>query len=411
MHLQFRNEGQHCTSTAALLQLGSHGLDGMRPSILPRSTADGLPHDDLSPRLMITAIVLCSLALLVVSCRIYGRTLIMRILGWDDYFMIVAALAALAQAICTCINAHAGSGKHVWDVPLRNVLVIIKAGNGANVSYIICLGFARASLLLQLLFRLAPSPRMRIFIWAFFALSWITTGGSLVVALARCKRPDPNTPYDGAKKGVNNDPCQHLFALQCAVSALNILSDVLVWLAPLQLIWRIKLPHRQKWALMLSFSLGGIVWIASIVRLGYIVSIQDVSKFELDPTYLSYGMALWATIEANTAVICTSTPSIHPVVKHWFPGLLGTLTANSGPGLSVIDQMDTYHTIEAPGESLDRSKAAPSVIASEGCCSTTKFAATEVTSGSYRGSDGLDHDAERVCEDVRLENLRSNVLS
>jgi hypothetical protein len=92
---------------------------------------------------------------------------------------------------------------------------------------------------------------MRITIWILFSISWGTTILSFFVAIFKCTPPKDDQPIDKGK-------CGKYFPLQFAVAALNILSDIIVWLAPLRLISRIKLPHRQKIGLMISFSVGGM---------------------------------------------------------------------------------------------------------------------------------------------------------
>lgn len=47
-------------------------------------------------------------------------------------------------------------------------------------------------------------------------------------------------------------------AMQYTMPAINILTDILVWAAPLKLIWIIQLPRRQEAGLVAAFSIGGL---------------------------------------------------------------------------------------------------------------------------------------------------------
>jgi hypothetical protein len=173
------------------------------------------------------------------------------------------------------MNAKLGIGKHTWDFDMANAALTMKVyilivpaysfvwldrcgltfppqlSSATNLSYILSLGFSRASLLLQLLLRLAPNRWMRITIWILFAFSWGTTILAFFVALFKCTPPKDNEPIEKSQ-------CGKYFPLTFAVTALNILSDIVVWLAPLRLISKIKLPHRQKLGLLISFSVGGM---------------------------------------------------------------------------------------------------------------------------------------------------------
>jgi hypothetical protein len=87
-----------------LLQLGNQGHEG--PSVTPGSVTPGLqlrdldPSYDQGPELVITTIVLSTLAVVIVVGRIYGRMFIMHIQGWDDLFMVFATVRDPPPPIC-----------------------------------------------------------------------------------------------------------------------------------------------------------------------------------------------------------------------------------------------------------------------------------------------------------------------
>lgn len=60
--------------------------------IIPDATIKilGLATDDIGPRLSITSITLCVISLAVVTTRLYGRACILRMVGREDYCIVVA---------------------------------------------------------------------------------------------------------------------------------------------------------------------------------------------------------------------------------------------------------------------------------------------------------------------------------
>lgn len=52
----------------------------------------GLPTDSRGNELVISGLVLSSIALFLVGIRIYGRAIVSRVVGWDDYWAIPAVV-------------------------------------------------------------------------------------------------------------------------------------------------------------------------------------------------------------------------------------------------------------------------------------------------------------------------------
>jgi len=251
--------------------------------------SDVLPHDSLGPHLSISTITLSALAVTILVGRMYGRIYLLRNVGSDDYCIVIAVLIALLLTISLCLGVRAGGGRHEWDIPPGNLSQISKvplpiptpfttSPNTTQVTFAsqiaarISLGFARASLLLQLL-RLAPSPRMRKVLWAIFTISLLVTIAALVGAMLKCvsvEKPIQNAPSSYKLKF-----CSSYFPFYFTMGALNIATDFVCWLVPLKFIWGMTLPRRQKAGLFASFGVGGSVWIACIMRLVFLVELSN----------------------------------------------------------------------------------------------------------------------------------------
>lgn len=74
---------------------GFYARDAPPSGILDAATiaAQGLPTDSLTPQLTISAGILSAVATLIVLFRLYGRAVILRVVGWDDYCVIIAAVS------------------------------------------------------------------------------------------------------------------------------------------------------------------------------------------------------------------------------------------------------------------------------------------------------------------------------
>ncbi|KAF3918564.1 hypothetical protein AA313_de0200145 [Arthrobotrys entomopaga] len=110
----------------------------------------------------------------------------------------------------------------------------------------------------------------------------------------------------------------------------NILTDVMIWLIPLPLVWRLQLYPRERNLAIFTFGLGGIACIASIVRL------VMVKRYLIYTNGSTTPISAWAMVELNLALICSSAPALRALIIKHAPKVLSYAYA-SGPGSSGSD--------------------------------------------------------------------------
>lgn len=133
-------------------------------------------------------------------------------------------------------------------------------------------------------------------------------------------------------------------AIVFSASVINIFTDLLVTALPMPLIWSLKLPARQRLAVISIFALGIVVNVAGCVRTvyawksmmtgydgtwvgwpGLITAAVELSLgLVRDPT-----LPLLEVINANNQQICSSAPALRPLIAAFLPRLLSS-TRNIG---------------------------------------------------------------------------------
>lgn len=116
--------------------------------------------------------------------------------------------------------------------------------------------------------------------------------------------------------------CLNRFAIWFANSGINIGTDILTAVLPLPMLKRLELPRRQRRALMIVFALGGFTCIVSILRLQSLYVISQSTDVSWDNPLA----AIWSSVEANTAIICSCLPTLRCI----FPRLLRPQLSLSG---------------------------------------------------------------------------------
>ncbi|KAI5848001.1 hypothetical protein BZA05DRAFT_117567 [Tricharina praecox] len=376
--------------------------DGLIPPA--KAAAMGLPDDNRGPLLATTTIALSALALLIVSTRVYGRAFIMRILGRDDYCIVIATMIAITITGLMAASVPFGLGNHIWLVGYKNMRIILKYSYIIHILYILGLGFARASLVLQLI-RLAPSYRMCTVFWVIFGFTATCTTLFVFLHTFLCGiHPQMFWMNTGGSNG-----CLDYFTLQSSYGVVNILMDFVVWLAPLKIIWQVRLPWGQKYGLAVVFALGALVWIAAIVRLIYALRIGTAIGKDrpIDPSYNVSDTALWMTIEIHVGIMCSSIPTLRPAIRKVMPRLLGSSIASSSQGTGGrqpphLPSINTYHSRSGANFSRTGGGGAPGIplesmfSKSDDCSSSTeRFAGvsapmTTDIEGNYDDGSAVD---------------------
>jgi hypothetical protein len=98
----------------------------------------------------------------------------------------------------------------------------------------------------------------------------------------------------------------------------NILNDLFAYILPIPMLWRVKLPKKQRLGLTALFSVGSLVNIAGGLRLYYSVVVND-SK---DGTWSGFQLWTWEAVEVDLGIACACAPALKPLLLRWFPKLM-----------------------------------------------------------------------------------------
>lgn len=89
-------------------------------------------------------------------------------------------------------------------------------------------------------------------------------------------------------------------AILFSASVINILTDFLVTALPMPLIWSLKLPTRQRLAVISIFALGVVVNVAGSVRTVYVWKSVMVGY---DITWIGWPVLIAATVEISLGLV------------------------------------------------------------------------------------------------------------
>ncbi|KAF3904917.1 hypothetical protein ABW20_dc0108629 [Dactylellina cionopaga] len=177
---------------------------------------------------------------------------------------------------------------------------------------------------------------LRIAVYVTGFASFANAMVALFMWLYQCNYPDMwNHGVDPTLTCAAFDPLD----LVLATGAVNILTDVMIWLIPLPLVWRLQLYPRERTLAIITFGLGAIAWVASIVRLVTVSARLQYTTGSTTP------INAWAMVELNLALICSSAPALRALIIKHAPKVL-SYTYSSGPGSSHSDIASKISRVE-----------------------------------------------------------------
>ncbi|KAK8036113.1 Satratoxin biosynthesis SC1 cluster protein 4 [Apiospora rasikravindrae] len=279
------------------------GGDGLPPPNTPMDPAlfAMLPHDTSTGPIIAVSIICILVATTAVTLRVYTRQFILNRVGPDD-FMAVAALAGItALGAVTIIHTNFGLGTHIYDIAMDPLLIMdfFKFFYFGVVIYNFTLIFVKLSLFLQYYRLVDQVPRYR---GLFLGAGFVVMGWTVAMCLS--------------------DPM-----MQLTNSVGNIITDIILLLLPMPVLWRLNLPVRQKWSVIGIFSLGFITCIVSLLRVIFVFDHGPSSDITFEGTVITG----WTIAEVTTGLLASSLITLRPLMSKiapaaWRSGATGKST-------------------------------------------------------------------------------------
>ncbi|KAK1142938.1 hypothetical protein N8T08_007179 [Aspergillus melleus] len=110
-----------------------------------------------------------------------------------------------------------------------------------------------------------------------------------------------------------------------SMGSISLIEDVIILCLPIPVVWKLQITFRQKIAITLVFSLGGLVCIFSLMRL-----IEFRNFVVTDLASSSAKESVWTCLEIDVAIICGCLPLMKPLVQ----GFLGKVKSGVSKGRS-----------------------------------------------------------------------------
>ncbi|KAK1764388.1 hypothetical protein QBC33DRAFT_594971 [Phialemonium atrogriseum] len=299
----------------------NYALSTSNPT-LSFNTTDGSSFPESNGRSHQIDIIACAsitwlIALLFVVLRLYTRGRLLHVLSATDWCIILSLLFAGGVTASSIEQAIRGSGTHLWQLDPAQVPMITRASWYGILFYSLALTMTKISILL--LYR-----RIFTYSWAKLA-SQIVLFIVIIIGLwtvaTICTACVPLQAFWRWELALEGNVYCHPLNLWWTNTGLHIAAEVLIVLLPLPVLLRLRLPRRQKYALVGVFTLGFFVCIVSVLRLLTLIRVETTPN--IDASY-DAELLYWSAVEVNAAISCACVMTLKPLVARMFPRLLST---------------------------------------------------------------------------------------
>jgi len=287
----------------------------------------GHPHNDPISYNSVFA-VLSTIMFIVLGLRIYSRLLVGGFIRIYDWVIVAAAVVAFGYGTMNAIfltsdklNYYTGQWDHSWYAFSRSG----DASPATYILYAVAVFFIKASLLL-FYWSLTKWIPLRI---ATAFVGVIALGNSLSMMIIWNTYCTPHVTWRG--NGYWTQVCNYTLddESQLVLGGLNIATDLVIWVLPLPMVFKIVSGWRERFLTCLTFGLGAFACIACGLRLRISKSFITWDGY---PPPSQTGYHIYAYLEMSIAIICSSVPAIRALIIKKRPSLLSSHDASSSEG-------------------------------------------------------------------------------
>ncbi|KAF3937498.1 hypothetical protein ABW19_dt0202201 [Dactylella cylindrospora] len=273
------------------------------------------PHPKATGSVLPLFVVFTVLSTVVMALRLWSRwSLIGKIQSFDwvalaSYFLIVAWGAYGVHA--SIVGGDMASWCDRSYTQIKQQSIAYNIGMATYPIVVLCIKLA----LLLFYYQLSTwrSLRIAVCITAFISIG--NALGGFFAFLFQCS-------------SVNFWDHEFDMELTCKVDTLkailgtgivNIITDALIWVIPMPLVWKLQLYPRERIIAIFTFGLGGIACVAAAVRLK---AVEDSIRYGINGKDSILPIIAWGIIETNLALICSSAPALRALIMKHAPKIL-----------------------------------------------------------------------------------------
>ncbi|EWG55579.1 hypothetical protein FVEG_13561 [Fusarium verticillioides 7600] len=273
--------------------------------------------------------ILCILCAVI---RVYTKLFIVRKISPEDWLSLTSLVIYI---VYFGIGHHAlmsAFGQDIWWVNADDLSHALKLFWIDCPVYTLLLGMTKVTIILFYIRLCHVYTLFCHLCWACILIISLSTGVFMSLNIFQCTPIRWN--WDRFSGEDADFWCMDLNKLQWSINITNIVFDVVVLVLPIPLIWKTKSTFRRKLGIVLMFSLGVVVLVASCLKMRYNVLYGHSNNITWD--YMD--LMVWAGIESSVSIAAPCLPTVRLFLHKVFPTSFGRIFAFGSHVERTLDQ-------------------------------------------------------------------------
>ncbi|PQE03090.1 hypothetical protein CJF31_00002940 [Rutstroemia sp. NJR-2017a BVV2] len=275
--------------------------------------------DSRAPEIAGVAIASLVISMIGTSLRIYCRAFVIKAFAADDWLAVAAQISFIIYIAHVLTGIHYGTGQHYVDIPVENFSRAMQAWWTCEPLYVLSNMALKASIAIFLL-RLCVLKIHKIIIWTVFIVTEVYSLFFFILFVLQCRPTsyfwDRYKLHAGTGSSSKGTCIEGPLVSNCFIgySGISCVTDWTFSILPIFLIWNLQMNQRTKTSVILVLAAGALASSATIVRLPYLQTLNDVDDF----LYSTAGVAIWSTLETGIGITASSLATLRPLFQNFF---------------------------------------------------------------------------------------------
>ena len=224
----------------------------------------GVEDVDQGGGIIATSFVVTILACLIVALRLATRIWLVKNVGWDDYTIIAATLGIIIGCCLVIVQVHYGFGRHRVHLTDWEYIEFTKYAFGEWIQTFQTLMFTK----LSICFFLLRLPVKKRYIRPIQGTIGVLIVSNVILTFVWCFQCNPTDGAWNKKKPAKCFTDAQLQRIILSQGIISIVSDFVLALFPIVLLWKVQIQTRIKAGLCALMSLGLLYVLTSSLSKG-----------------------------------------------------------------------------------------------------------------------------------------------
>ncbi|KAK0509025.1 hypothetical protein JMJ35_008396 [Cladonia borealis] len=279
------------------------------PPMLPPEPVDADRKGNTA--IIVLQSVLVGIATALVIARLYVRSRILKSVGLDEVFIIIALLFSIVTLAILGIMVHERleSIKDGSPLYVPELFYGLKWQEVSQPTSILSVTFTRVSICFFLLRIFRTDRRWRIGLHAIAVFAFVTGVATAVVTVTQCQ------PISKLWNPLLPGTCWNLdttIAIGDFQGAVAVICDWILATLPIVFMWNVQMSVKTKAGIVVLMSMGYFTGICTVVKTVLLRSIET-SKADGTVTWGLVDLAVWVILEMNIGIIAATIPTLRPL--------------------------------------------------------------------------------------------------